>query len=44
MIFEAVIKFVIAFVRLIFGNVGVEGLTGPRQETYIRYELDLKKI
>ena len=44
MIFETVIKFVIVFVSLIFEKVGVEGLTGPRQETYIRYDLDLKKI
>ena len=42
--FETTGKFVIAFVRLILGKVGVDGFTGPRRESDIRYECDLKVV
>ena len=34
--FETTSKFVIVFVRLILGKVGVEVFTGPRRESDIR--------
>ena len=37
-------KFLIVFVRLIFGKVEVDGLTGPRRESDIKYEFDLKVV
>ena len=40
--FETTGKFLIVFVRLILGKVGVDGFTGPRRESDIRYECDLK--
>ena len=40
--FETTGKFVIVFVRLILGKVGVDVFTGPRRESDIRYECDLK--
>ena len=43
-IFERTGKFVIVFVRLILGKVGVDGFTGPRRESDIRYECDLKVV
>ena len=42
--FQTISKFVIAFVRLIFGKVGFDELTRPGQEIDIRYEFDLKVI
>ena len=42
--FETASKFVIAFVRLILGKVGVEGFTSLRWKIGIRYEFDLKVI
>ena len=42
--FETTGKFVIVFVRLILGEVGVSGFTGPRRESDIRYEFDLKVV
>ena len=42
--FETASKFVIAFVRFIFGKVGVEGFTSLRWKIGIRYEFDLKVI
>ena len=33
MTFETTGKFVIVFVRLILGKVGVDGFTGPRRES-----------
>ena len=39
--FETTGKFLIVFVRFILGKVGVDGFTGPRRESYIRYECDL---
>ena len=42
--FETTGKFLIFFVRLIFGENGVDGLTGPRREIDMRYESDLKII
>ena len=40
--FERTGKFVIVFVRLILGKVGVDVVTGPQREIDIRYEFDLK--
>ena len=37
-------KFVIVFVRLILGKVGVDGFTGPRRESDIRYECGLEVV
>ena len=42
--FETTGKFLIVFVRLILGKVGVDGFTGPRRESDIRYEFDLKVV
>ena len=42
--FETTGEFLIVFVRLILGKVGVDGLTGPRRESDIRYEYDLKVV
>ena len=42
--FQTISKFVIAFVRFIFGKVGFDELTRPGQEIDIRYEFDLKVI
>ena len=42
--FETTGKFVIVFVRLILGKVGVSGFTGPRRGSDIRYECDLKVL
>ena len=42
MTFETRGKFLIVFVRLILGKVGVDGFTGPLRESDIRYEFDLK--
>ena len=42
MTFETTGKFVIVFVRLILGKVGVDVFTGPRRESDIRYECELK--
>ena len=39
---ETTCKFLIVFVRLILGKVGVDGFLGPRRESDIRYEFDLK--
>ena len=44
MIFEIIGKFFIVFLRLILGIKGIDGVTGPRWETDIRYEFDLKVI
>ena len=43
-IFDTASKFPIVFVRLIWGKVGVDRLTGSLQEIEIRYEFDLKVI
>ena len=42
--FETTGKFLIVFVRLILGTVGVDGFTEPRRESVIRYEFDLKVV
>ena len=42
--FETTGKFVIVLVRLILGKLGVDGFTGPRRESDIRYECDLKVV
>ena len=42
--FETTVEFVIVLVRLILGKLGVDGYTGPRQESDIRYECDLKVV
>ena len=42
--FETTDKFVIVFVRSILGKVGVDVFTGPRRESDIRYESDLKVV
>ena len=44
MTFETTGKFLIVFVRLILGKVEVDGFTGPRWESDIRYECDLKVV
>ena len=41
-IFEITGKFLIAFVKLILGKKGVDGVTGPRRKNDIRYEFNLK--
>ena len=35
-------KFLIVFIRLILGKVGVDGFLAPRRESDIRYKIDLK--
>ena len=40
--FETTGKFLIVFVRLILGKVRVDGYTGLRWESDIRYEFELK--
>ena len=42
--FKTTGEFVIVFVRLVFGKLGVDGFTGPRRESYIRYECNLKIV
>ena len=42
--FETTRKFLIVFVRLIMGKVGVDVFTGPRLESNIRYEGDLEVV
>ena len=44
MTFETTGKFVIVFLRLILGKVGVDVFTGPRRESDIRYECELKVV
>ena len=44
MIFEAVNKFPIFFLRLVFGKVRVDRVTGSRREIDVRYEFYLKVI
>ena len=44
MTFEATDKFLIVFVRLILGKVAVDGFTGQRWESAIRYECYLKVV
>ena len=39
--FETTGKFLIVFVTLILRKVGVDGFTGPRRESDIRYQFDL---
>ena len=42
--FETTGEFVIVFVRLILGQLGVDGYSGPRRESDIRYECNLKIV
>ena len=42
--FETTGKFLTAFVRLILGKVRVDGFTGPRRESDIRYKFHFKPI
>ena len=42
--FETTDKFLIVFVRLIFGKELVGGFTEPRWESDIRYEFELKVL
>ena len=42
--FETTSKFLFVYVRLILGKVGVDRVTGSRQEIDIRYEFHLKVI
>ena len=44
MTFEIAGKFLIVFVRLILGKVGIDVFTGPRRESDVRYEFDLKVV
>ena len=44
MAFQTAGKFLIVFVRLILGKKGINGVTGPRREIDIRYEIDLKGL
>ena len=43
-IFETTGKFLIVFVRLILGKVGVDRFTGPRRQSNIRYKFELKVL
>ena len=43
-IFETAHKFLIVFVRLILGKVGVDGFTGSRGKSDITYEFYLKVV
>ena len=42
--FQTTGKFLIVFVRLILGKMGVDGFTRPHQESDIRYEFELKVL
>ena len=42
--FERTGKFLIVFVRLILGKVGVDGFTRPRRKSGIRDEFNLKIV
>ena len=42
MIFERTSQFPTVFLRLVFGKVGNDVVTGPGREIDIRYESDLK--
>ena len=42
--FEKTGKLLIVILRLILGKVGVDGFSGPRRESRIRYEFDLKVV
>ena len=44
MIYEIKSKFLVAFVKLILGKVGVDGFTGPQQEEDITYDFSIKVI
>ena len=44
MTFKTTVEFVIVLVRLIFRKLGVDGFTGPRRESDIRYECNLKIV
>ena len=41
MTFKTAGKFLIVFVRLILGKKGVDGFTGPRRKSDIRYEFGM---
>ena len=43
-IYEIKSKFLVAFVKLILGKVGVDGFTGPQQEEDITYDFSIKVI
>ena len=40
--FQTTGKFLIVYVRLILGKIGVDGFTRPHQESDIRHEFELK--
>ena len=42
--FKTTVEFVIVLVRLIFRKLGADGFTGPRRESEIRYECNLKIV
>ena len=42
--FKTTAKFLIAFVRLILGKAGADGVTGRQREIDIRYEFDFKVV
>ena len=42
--FETAGKFLIVFIRLVLGKVGVDVYTGPRRKSGIRYEFKLKSL
>ena len=44
MTFETTGEFLIVFVRLILGKVGVDGFTERGRESDIRYEFELKLL
>ena len=44
MIYEIKSKFLVAFVKLILGKVGVDGFTGSQQEEDITYDFSIKVI
>ena len=43
-IFETASKFQLFFIRLVFGKLGVDGVTGSQRESDVKYESDLMII
>ena len=44
MTFKTTAEFLIVFVRLILGKLRVDGFSGSRRESDIRYDCDLKVV
>ena len=43
-IFQTASKFVVVFIRLILGKVGLEEFTGPQRKIDVRCEIDFKVV